>query len=159
MHPRPPSFELYMIMCHMLFSDSSCAVWVKMESGYIYSVFMWGRHSGLVECLSYWHTCCVPSGSTDTQWQWLGGTLCGTFICLYALGCYFCYLLTFQCRWFSFMIPLGDWSCCAVGITEVTPIQQHYSPALYVFFFFALDGRIQLRFPGYCAACFASNGS
>lgn len=61
--------DLWMFAFH-LFSYGSCALLrVKMESIYIYSVFIRGRLSGLVECLSYWHTCCVSSGSTETQWH------------------------------------------------------------------------------------------
>lgn len=52
----------------------SCAVpGVKMESVYIYSPFVSARRSGLVECLSYWHTCCVSNGSTETQKRWISG--------------------------------------------------------------------------------------
>lgn len=62
-----------MFAFHVLFFYGSCALLrVKMESIYIYSVFIWGRHGGLVECLSYWHTCCVSSESTESQWLWLG---------------------------------------------------------------------------------------
>lgn len=71
-----------------LFSYSSCAL--KMESGYIYSVFIRARHGGLVERCSYWHTCCFSNGSTETQWrgfmQLLSASACTRLL--------FCYLLT-----------------------------------------------------------------
>lgn len=56
----------------------------KWKSIYIYSVFMWGRQSGSVECLSYWHTCCVSNGSTETQWHWLCEAVCHAApVCVY----------------------------------------------------------------------------
>ena len=66
-----------MFACCLLFLYGSCAALrVKIESIYIYSVFIWGRHSRSVECLSYWHTCCVSSWSTETQWHWLFKPVC-----------------------------------------------------------------------------------
>lgn len=50
-----------------LFSYSSCAL--KMESGYIYSVFVRARHGGLAERCLYWHTCCFSNGPAETQWR------------------------------------------------------------------------------------------
>lgn len=70
----------------MLWYSNCMLLRVKMESIYIYSVFIWGRHSGLVECLSYWHTCCVSNGFTETQWHWLRARSCATH-CLSVSTC------------------------------------------------------------------------
>lgn len=170
--------DLWMFAFHLLFSYGSCApLRVKMESIYIYSVFMWGRRSGLVECLSYWHTCCVSNGSTETQWRGLGGAACHSApLCVYMpSACWFCHLLTLQCWWF-FVIwakEISDWKqnlrvlvkCSQVWINSwKQPACVLNSDIIHLHLtclFFVLGGWIELWFqvyPHYCTVCAASNG-
>lgn len=84
--------ELLMIPVVCAFSCSNCAVLtVKMESIYICSAFAGGSPGGLVECLSYWHTCCGCSEPTDTKGLGRRAVRYAALMCLYALGCSFCF--------------------------------------------------------------------
>lgn len=88
--------DTWMFAFHLLFSYSSCAVpTVKMESGYIYSMFIRARHSGLAECLSYWHTCCFSNGSAETQWQGFMQLL-SVSICPWAVNSATCWLYSVE---------------------------------------------------------------
>lgn len=108
---------------------------VKMESVYICSVFIWGRHNGFVECLSYWHTCCVSSGLPGTQCSGSDSSFSR------ALCRCFCYLLTVQCDhvfviWWSEFWKVNCCNLLKVSSNTFCPLASTAaSPALNVFAF------------------------
>ena len=151
-----------MFAFHLLFSYGSCrtSLRVKMESIYIYSVFMWGRHGGLVECLSYWHTCCVSNGSTETQWHWLGAAVCHVApLCVYmpsAANSVTCWHYSVgDSLWFHQMKSQTE-SCVFDALCRITDSSIIYLHLTLCLFF--CPERWTEVCSHYCAVCSASNG-